>query len=429
MQKLSVQAHRFLKWLERFTKTDMVYLATGSFWLTIGQVISTLASFLLSLALANMLAKEAYGTYRLALSIAGLFSIFSMSGLYDSVSRAVARGYDGTLVPATKARIKGGAIGALIGLACAGYYFFNGNVTLTLTYLIIAAFLPFFDTFSTFGAYLAGKKDFRKNTLYGIAIHVISIAVLIGTLFLTTNILIILLAYFGSFTLLRLLSYLHNVKKIPAGSPVDGNAIRYGGHLSAIGVLGTVASQIDKVILFHLLGPIEVAIYSIAVSASDQVKQVLTMMDKLLFPRFSGHTEEAIRANMKRKMLLYLLASAVGVGAYILIAPWFFRIFYPQYMSAVFLSQIFSLSMLNSVFGPVVVYLESHGRVKEQYWANIISSTLQIALMAVLTYLYGLIGIIAARIATRFASGFVNLYFYYRPFKSGSIPASEKVSS
>ena len=421
IEKIKQFVYKTLRRSENIFKIDMVYLATGGFWLTIGQVVSTLSSFALSLVLANFISKEIYGTYRLALSIAGIFSIFSLTGMGDTITRSVAKGYDKTLLPATKARIKSGSIGALIVFLIALYYFYFGNITLTITYLITAIFLPFFDPFSNYGAFLQGKKNFKVNTVYGLAVHIFSIVVMIASIFLSGNLYVILISYFGSYTILRYIFYIRVKKMVRNDSTVDPEALVYGKHLSFIAVLSTIASQIDKVILFHILGPVEVAIYSIAISASDQMKQGLTMMDKLLFPRFSAHSEELIRKNIHVKMTLYFLASLVAVAFYILIAPWFFSIFYPHYKEAVFISQLFSLSMLNSIFGPISIFLEAHGMIKEQYSVNVITSIFQIVSMIVLTYTYGLMGIIIARIVTRFFGGFINLYFYYKPFKHSDV--------
>jgi hypothetical protein len=41
MNQLKYKAYTFLRWSERHTKTDMIYLTKGGFWLTLAQVISS----------------------------------------------------------------------------------------------------------------------------------------------------------------------------------------------------------------------------------------------------------------------------------------------------------------------------------------------------------------------------------------------------
>ena len=61
---LKQRIYKGLKWSQKYTQTDMVYLAKGGFWLGMGQIITGLASFLLTLAFANLVPKETFGTYK-----------------------------------------------------------------------------------------------------------------------------------------------------------------------------------------------------------------------------------------------------------------------------------------------------------------------------------------------------------------------------
>ena len=55
---------RFLRWTEKYTRTDMVYLVSGGFWLSIAQIGTSILGFLLTMVLANLLAPELLGEYR-----------------------------------------------------------------------------------------------------------------------------------------------------------------------------------------------------------------------------------------------------------------------------------------------------------------------------------------------------------------------------
>jgi O-antigen/teichoic acid export membrane protein len=189
-----------LRWSEKYFKTDMVYLARGGFWLTLGQTISSLSSFLLVVAFANLLPKETYGTYKYVLSIAGILAISTLSGMSTAIIQAVARGYEGSLVPALKTKIRWGLLGGLAGLILAGYYFYQGNITLTVSFLISAVFLPFMDSFGIYDAFLQGRKLFDISAKYGIISQIIAVIILITTLFFTKNLFFILFVYFLDFT-------------------------------------------------------------------------------------------------------------------------------------------------------------------------------------------------------------------------------------
>jgi len=401
--------YNLLRKSERYTKTDMVYLAKGGFWLTLGQVVSSLAAFLLAIAFANLLPKEIYGTYKYILSLLGILAIPTLSGMGTAVTRAVAQGYDGSFVPALKLKIKWGLFGGLASIGLAAYYYLNGNLQLTLAFLITAIFIPFMDAFTLYGALLQGKKEFAVATRYGIWIKIVAATSIFITLYFTTNLFAILFIYLASYTLLRLLflkislKYLENKKE-------DPGTISYGKHLSLMGIIGLIAAQIDKILVFHFIGAAELAIYSIAIAMPEQIKSLLKNVSNLAFPKFAEKNSVEIKTTFYKKMRLFSLFLLVIVFFYILVAPIIFRLFFPQYLESIIYSQIFSLGLLNI---PIVFLinplLQSQGRKKELYEIQINSSIIQIILMAGLTYFYGILGLIIARLIFRAYISFLYL--------------------
>src|SRR3989344_764495 len=150
--------YRWLKRSEKITKTDMIYLAKGHFWLIVGQILSSISAFLLSIAFANLLPKEIYGSYKYVLSIAGVLSVFTLTGMSAAISQAAARGYEGGLIKALKTKIKFGLLGSVGSLGVSLYYYLNAKTELAVAFLIVAAFIPLMDSFALYSAYLHGKK-------------------------------------------------------------------------------------------------------------------------------------------------------------------------------------------------------------------------------------------------------------------------------
>src|SRR3989344_6820392 len=110
MSGFSVLLTRLVRWSEGYTKLDMVYLASGSFWITLSQAGSTIVSLVVLIAFANLLTQEDYGTYRYILALAGLLNIFSLTGMKSSVARAVAMGQDGALRAAVRHQLIWGVL-------------------------------------------------------------------------------------------------------------------------------------------------------------------------------------------------------------------------------------------------------------------------------------------------------------------------------
>jgi len=395
--------YKALCWSEKYIKTDMVYLARGGFWLTAGQVVSSLATFLLAVAFANLLPKETYGTYKFVLSIVVIISIPTLSGVATSLTRAVARGLEGTINPAIKTRLRWGILASLAGIVIAGYYFFSGNITLAISFLIAATFIPLMDAFNLYDAYLHGKKDFKRLSKYNVYIKITSVSVLVLSIFVANNIFLILLAYFIPYTLLRYVFLMITLKKTPPNPRIDGNAVSYGKHLSLMNIFNRIAIHFDKILLFHFLGAAPVAVYSVATSPLEQIKGLVKNLDILALPKFSEHKNiRGIKKSLKSKVLKTFLILLIVAGAYVLVAPPIFNIFFPDYPESIVLSQIFALSIIPLVLLLPKSAMEAQQKQKELYWFNISTAIVQIVFVAILVPVFGLTGAIAAWIAGRF---------------------------
>src|SRR3989344_1043788 len=100
------RAYQWLLGSEGFFKADMVYVAKGNSWQMFGQIVTSLLSLSLIFVFANFLSKETYGTYRYILSLAGILNIFTLTGMNQSVSQAVANGKDGVLKTSVSYQLK-----------------------------------------------------------------------------------------------------------------------------------------------------------------------------------------------------------------------------------------------------------------------------------------------------------------------------------
>ncbi len=185
ISKIKNFCYQILKKSEKYFKTDMIYLAKGGFWLTLGQIVSSLSSFLLAIAFANLLPKEIYGTYKYVLSIASLLTIFTLPGINTALVQATARGYGGSIKKILKTKIKWGLVAGLIGLMMSTYYYVQNNNILALNFLILSVFIPFMDSLGIYSSYLIGKSKFRTSVKCDIIATIVSTIVIIITIFLT----------------------------------------------------------------------------------------------------------------------------------------------------------------------------------------------------------------------------------------------------
>ncbi|HEX5774894.1 MAG TPA: oligosaccharide flippase family protein [Candidatus Paceibacterota bacterium] len=406
---------RTLLWSQKYTKTDMVYLARGGFWLTLGQAVTSLSALALAIAFANLVPPETYGTYKYLLSIAGVFAIFTLPGMNMAFARAVAQGHEGLISSITRSRVAHSFLGSAVALAGSGYYFLNENLELSLALLVIAATLPVFDTTTGYLSYLLGKRRFDLQTTYHLLTQAVSVAVLIGTIFFTHNIILILLAYFVPLILVRGFLYFRTVRAISkdeAGVDETRETHTYGKHLTAMQILAVISGNIDKILLWKFFGPTQLAIYAFALAIPEQIKGPLKGVGELAFPKFAAQTPEQIRASLPalfRKIGLYALGLLAISVVYILAAPYIFALLFPQYMESVLYSQIFALSLVTGASSIALAILSAQKKTTVQYAVTTVQPLITVALLLFLVPLYGVMGAILALVASRFIAAFIFL--------------------
>lgn len=405
---------RILLWVQTYTKTDMVYLASGGFWLMLGQAASSLSALALAIVFANFAPPETYGTYKYILSVAGIFAIFSLPGMNTALAHATAQGKESTIHSVTSSRVSHAFLGSVIALAGSAYYFFNENVQLSLALLIIATSLPLFDTFTSYLFYFVGKKRFDLRTKYYVLTQVISTFILIVTLLFTDNLVFILLSYFVPLVIIRTIFYYRIARNIPHVSSETEKAEvkKYGKHLTVMQILGMLAGEVDKILIWKFLGPTHVAIYTLALAIPEQIKGPLKGVGELAFPKFASQTSEQIKKNLPalwRKLTLYALA-LFGISLlYILIAPFIFQLIFPQYVESVRYSQLFALSIVTNVASIPTAILAAQKKTSLQYIISTTQPIISIGLLIILIPLYGIMGAITALLLSKFTTLAISL--------------------
>lgn len=404
--------YNLLRYSENYTQTDMVYFASGGFWLALGQVISTIASFLLLIAFANFVPKEVYGSYQYILATAGILAIATLTSMKTAVARASARGFEGTFLKALKERMKWGLLGAVGSLLVALYYFLEGNPTLTISFLIVGIFLPFMDPLAVFNSHLQGKKLFKVATVYGIVFHSIRAALIILVLYVTNNILLILATYFISTTILRFFLFQYTKNRYTSNNTVEPGALIYGKHLSLMDVLGQTAIQIDKILIWHFLGPAPLAIYSFSLSPVVRLQSLVRLLEPLALPKFATTQVEVIKKTLPKKLFRFLLLLIPITIVYILVAPWIYKIFFPNYLDSVIFSQVFAIVILFAPQKLIGTALTIHANKKSLYIIYTLGPVSKIITLIVLLPLYGIWGGIAGMIAPYIINFLTSTYFF-----------------
>mgnify|MGYP001582461265 CR=1 FL=1 len=418
---------RFKATAERFTKTDLSYLFKGGAWLVLGQISISGLAFLASVAFAHFVSKDDYGTYRFLLSVFWSLTAFGLSGIPTALSRAIARGDDGSYWHALRLSLIGSIPMALISLGLTAYYFLNGNTLLTYGCLVIALFGPLMQAAYLYGAVLEGKKAFRINAIGGILLNLVPTLGLVALMFILHDPVVFLATFLGASVLTGALISVYVVRHFSVShSSVRSEEFRIlGFHLSAMNVLFTLSQQADKLLIFHALGPVNLAIYTFAVSIPDQLKALLGNLETLSFPKFAKRAVHEILPTLGARVWGLTGLITIVVVAYVAAAPFLFSVLFPAYMDSVFISQLYALSLIPSASVVPYSLLQAHAAKRELYIYNTIIPIFQIGSLYVGILFFGLIGAIGARVITRVLTLIVSMilvHFYALRAASSATP-------
>ena len=411
------------------TKLNLKYLLSGGGWRVSGDLISISVSFLLSIAFANLLSDKSFGIYTYIISLAGSLSFLTLGGMSIAITQAVARGYDTALITAVKIQQKWNSIYTLGLLAIASYYLFKDNYLFASSLAIIAFTAPFTQTYQSYNSFLLGKKDFKRNALYNIIKNLFRLTVIISVILITKSILALIIAYALS-TLLPSIYFYFKTKKTFSISPKndlkkDRSLFKFGLNLSFVNVLTSIANNIDSIILFQLIGPAQLATYTFAKKASETGKGLVKSSLSIYIPKLANRKLEDIRS-----VFLFRLAQTIIIGialtaALIIIIPFIFQYFFPKYPDAIFYAQLLSLSLILIVPNSYMGYIfSSHKMLKPLYINNISTSVTRIIGFAILGLLFGIIGIVIAKLISDLVLFVVSIF----TFKSTKFHATKQFS-
>lgn len=401
LEKIKVKIYNLLRWSEAYTKTDMVYLAKGGFWLTIGQVFTSLSALLLAIVYANFLTKDTYGIYKYILSVAAIIGSFTVTGLGPAVVRSVSRGFENIIKYAFWVNIKWSAFMSVTAFAGAIYYFINNNYTLAASFIIIGLFEPIARSAGLYGSFLNGKKEFKTSATYEATANILNAIFISATAILTNNPILLILSYFISRTLISLLFYLKTIKKFNPKGGVEKGGIKFGKHLSIINIINALSENLDNILIFHYLGAPQLAIYSFATAVPKQFNFFKKSIQSLALPKIAQRSADELKQSIPKKILKFFLLLACAVFAYIILAPYIYLFLFPQYIESVAYSQVFALSIL---FLPSLFYTQFfivHSMKKDLYIANTTSAATHVVSLFILLPTFQIWGAVLSFLISR----------------------------
>lgn len=400
MKSLTTGLVRLLRWSEKYTKTDMVYLFQSGVWNNLSVIIPSIFALFLSIAFANFLPKEVYGTYQYLLSLSALVTAFGLGGMQHALVQSIARGNEGDLRVALKAQLKWNFVPMGVGLIGALYYALHGNWVVAGGFIVIAIFAPLTSAFNTYGALLSGKREFKRFFLYGLIANLAYYAAMFIAIIFFKQALVLIFINLAINTAAAIYLYRRTLTFAKPNSQTDPGTVRYGAHLSVMNAFVSIMTQLDSILVFHFLGAAQLAVYSFATFIPERMGALSSFIGTSAYPKYAQRSLGEIQRSIVPQTLRAAAFGVLVMIAYILVAPFLFHILFPKYLDALPYTQWYAPVILLMAANLVSLALAAQRRKTELYILSFVNPILLITLQIPLLLLYGIWGMLAARLIT-----------------------------
>lgn len=365
------------------------------YWLTIAQIINFISLFTLSIFLGNFIDKTTYGEYKYILSAASVLFVFSISGFNMVIPRLVNNGQTSIVNQAFKSTVLSSLIGSFIAVILSTYYFISHNPILFVSFFIISISIPLFNAFQLYVPYLTGLKDYKRIALYGFFPDIFAAISTIIVSVYAPHTLMLICTYFFSNIFSHGLMYLITIQKFPPQILLKKNKEeeKIAINLSLINIVSALANNIDKFLIFHLLGSTSLAIISFAQAFPNQIKAIQKNIVPISVAKFSKDKGTGI--NLKKISSSVLFINLFVILLYVLTANTLFNLFFPNYSESINFSKIISLSLFFVPINYIIqTYLQINARIRILYKVNLLTYIIQILIGIILILQWKMFGAI-----------------------------------
>ncbi|MGA1871251.1 MAG: lipopolysaccharide biosynthesis protein [bacterium] len=391
-------------------------LIDNAAWNLLGLVINMIISFIIVPIVVKGIGVANYGIYAILASIGGFAALMNL-GMGTATTKYVSeyhgkndfKGINRVLGATLTINAIGGMLGCVVLVICASWIasLFKLNpeqVVLTEYLLKVAAISFFLNIYSQ--TFLAVPRALQRYDIFQ------KINIMISVIDGAAKILVIKLGYglkglvfwLVGHSLVNLLMFWGIIRKIIPGiqlwPKITSHGLRevyeYGIFSSLNQIIGTIASQIDRIILGIFFGPEEVAYLNIPKNLLMKGAGVYRASGRALFPKFSAMNDEAFIQNLFFKSTWSLLCLSLVLFIPItIILPGFLGLWISEEFSqhSALTAQIISASMaLRGAFIPYEALLKGTGRIHWLTLLYFVTTTINIIAAIVLISIYGLLG-------------------------------------
>lgn len=386
------------------TDTDTVlgynaHLVRGLLWMGTAYLGIILSNFVV----ARMLPQQTFGEYQFFFAALLFLAMLTLPGANMAITQSVATGHDGSLIEGVRARLRWSLSGSALMLLAAAYYAWQGDTTYAGCSLLVAAALPLYHPFDSYGSYYAAKQQFDRQATCLNIMSITTCAAVAALAVAGAGLIPLLAATFGLTGALNFWFYRRVRRSLPPDSPPDPTLGRYSRQMSVYAAIIYFVGRFDHLLIFAMMGPESLATYAIAISIPEQLATVADVLRNILLPSLTQHGHLLDFRAWWRRMLLPSALGVAATAAGILALPWVLHVLFAgKYDHAAPLAQWVFIGVATVVPQKILqAFIESQKAVQSLHRLQYAGGIVKIGVLVATVPFFGLWGAVSSVLLMR----------------------------
>ncbi|MDD5454063.1 MAG: oligosaccharide flippase family protein [Candidatus Ratteibacteria bacterium] len=387
-------------------------------------LIASLDGFFLNVLLVRFLSYEDLGNYKLFFSVLNILILFSINGLGTSVTKAVAKRFQGFFKKAITVSALFSLIASAILIILAFSYYKDSSIKWAL--LVASFVVPIYFGFNTWEPYYYGKRRFKTVFLLNTLMSSTRFVICAVIIFFYRNYFYAIIAYLLIVSVYNLIFFFWIVRRIKpeeTDKKKEKDYLKHGFRLTGSSAISVIATNIERIILDSVSGATMVGIYSVVTVFPTFIKNSLKTLVNVPMVKLAARPEKENRTIIKKGLIIIFLS-----GIIILVVLWFIIPFLLKFFFKIDDPDIIRygrLLLIPLIFMPVnltIKYLASYqgtGVSVLKLYTSV--DAIKLILLAIFVPLYKIEGIIIALILAEFFTSIILLTWFFRSNKKFDI--------
>lgn len=355
--------------------------------------------------LVRSMSKDAFGEYNMVLNTVGILTMFSLSGLNNSLAQAVARGYEGTYRTTVPIAFCSSFLGSIVLVGMSGWYFMQAQASMGQGLLVAAALFPFAHGLVQWKSVVTGSGRFGQLLMHDGAGSVLTYGLIIVSVLLQPGqfVLPIVLTLLPP-AVYNIVLTVANFRQIPADAPVEEQNVRYGIETTLYSGLGAIGSNLDRVLLFWFLSPAALAVFVAAGRIPDLLSGAMQDVAAVLAPRLAKHESYTKRVDRIFSAISLICGVLITVFAFMGIPSIMTFLFGANYTDAIPYAQALTCSVAIGYLANLRFrFIRSRIDARGFRDVTLVSSVVRLGAFMLLVPQFGLIGAVVSTFIYRLA--------------------------